>query len=41
MRLNANFTESMLSTLENKNVATIKEYETKINSPLLSKDTGC
>ncbi len=36
-----NFSESMLSTLENKNVATILAYEEKINSPLLQKDTGC
>ncbi len=35
------FTESVLSTTENKNIATIKAYEEKINSPLASKDTGC
>lgn len=35
------FTESELSVIENKNIATIKAYEEKINSSLLSKDTGC
>lgn len=36
-----NFTESILSTIENKNVATIQSYEQKISSPLASKDSGC
>jgi flagellar basal body-associated protein FliL len=36
-----NFTESELSTIENKNIATILSYEQKINSSLLSTDSGC
>ena len=39
--IDESFTESSLSTLENRNVATIKAYEEKIDSPLLQKDTGC
>lgn len=39
--INPNFSESMLSATENKNVATIQAYEQKINSPLQSKDSGC
>lgn len=35
------FSESELSVVENKNIATIKSFEEKIDSPLLSKDTGC
>jgi len=35
------FTESMLSTTENKNVATIQAYEQETNSPLASHDSGC
>lgn len=38
---NANFSNSLLSAVENKNIATILAYETKINSPLLQKDSGC
>jgi hypothetical protein len=40
-KIDSNFSESMLSVVENKNVATIKAYEEKINSPLLQKDSGC
>jgi len=36
-----NFSESVLSATENKNVATIQAYEQKINSPLQSSDSGC
>ena len=39
--IDSNFSESMLSTTENKNVATIKAYEEKISSPLANKDSGC
>lgn len=39
--VNNDFSESELSTLENKNVATIKAYEEKIDSPMASKDSGC
>ena len=35
------YSESALSTTENKNVATILAYEEKINSPLLQTDSGC
>jgi hypothetical protein len=36
-----NFSESMLSSTENKNVATIQAYEKETDSPLASKDSGC
>jgi flagellar basal body-associated protein FliL len=36
-----NYSESSLSTTENKNVATILAYEQKISSPLLQTDSGC
>lgn len=39
--IDPNFTESMLSTTENKNVATIKAYEDATSSPLANKDSGC
>jgi len=39
--INPNFTESMLSTTENKNVATIQAYEKSTNSPFQSYDSGC
>jgi hypothetical protein len=35
------YSESALSTTENKNVATILAYEEKTNSPLLQTDSGC
>lgn len=35
------YSESSLSVVENKNVATILAYEKQINSPILEKDTGC
>ncbi len=38
---NPNYSETMLSVVENKNVATIQEYEQKTNSPLQSFDSGC
>jgi len=40
-KVDESFTESSLSTIENKNIATIKDFEEKINSPMLTKDTGC
>jgi hypothetical protein len=39
--IDQNFSNSMLSVLENKNIQTILDYENKINSPILQKDTGC
>ena len=36
-----NFTETSLSYIENKNIATILAYEQKTNSPLLQVDSGC
>jgi len=38
---NPNYSDSLLTAIDNKNVATIKAYEEKINSPLLNQDTGC
>lgn len=35
------FNESILSVVENKNIATIKAYEDITNSPLASHDSGC
>lgn len=40
-KVDESFTESSLSSIENRNVATIKAFEEKINSPMLAKDTGC
>ena len=40
-KIDENFSESSLSTIENRNVATILAHEEKINSPILQKDTGC
>ena len=40
-KVDESFTESSLSVIENKNIATIKDFEEKINSPMLAKDTGC
>lgn len=37
----SNFSESSLSTTENKNIATISSYEEKTGSPLASSDSGC
>lgn len=39
--INPSFTESLLTTTDTKNVATIQAYETKISSPLASTDSGC
>lgn len=39
--INPNFSETLLSNTENKNIATILNYEEKMNSPLLRKDSGC
>lgn len=39
--IDPNFSESVLSTTENKNVATIQAYEQKTSSPLQNKDSGC
>lgn len=38
---NPNYSDSLLTSVDNKNVATILAYEESINSPLLQKDTGC
>lgn len=40
-QINYGFSESMLSAIDNKNVATIQAYEDKTNSPLASHDSGC
>lgn len=40
-RENSSFSESSLSTTENKNVATIQAYENKTGSSLASSDSGC
>jgi len=40
-KIDPNYTEASLSYLENKNIATILNYEQKINSPLLGVDSGC
>jgi len=37
----SSFSESSLTATENKNIATIKSYEDKTNSPLASEDSGC
>ena len=39
--IDPNYSESMLSDLEHRNVATILAHEEKIDSPILQKDTGC
>lgn len=39
--IDTNFTEAVLSVVENKNIATIQAYEQKTNSPLQSFDSGC
>ncbi len=39
--VNPNFSSSLLSTTENKNIATILSYEKKTSSSCLSKDSGC
>lgn len=39
--VNSNYSDSLLTTVDNKNIATILAYEESINSPLLQKDTGC
>jgi hypothetical protein len=39
--IDPNFSESSLSTIENRNVAIIQAYEEKIGSPMASQDTGC
>jgi len=40
-KVDSNFSESSLSTTENKNVATILAYEQEISSPLYQTDSGC
>lgn len=40
-KIDTSFTEASLSVIETKNIATIKAFEEKINSPMLAKDTGC
>lgn len=40
-KIDNNFTESVLSTIETKNIATIQTYEQKTNSLLQSFDSGC
>lgn len=39
--VDSNYTEALLSYTENKNVATILNYEEKIGSPYLQVDSGC
>jgi type II secretory pathway pseudopilin PulG len=38
---NPNFSESQLSSTENKNIATILSYEKSISSPCTDTDSGC
>lgn len=38
---NPNYSDALLSVVENKNVNTAKTYEEKTNSPLQSYDSGC
>lgn len=38
---NPNYSENLLTAIENKNVSTIQTYEKKINSPLQNHDSGC
>jgi len=38
---NPNYSDSLLTAIDNKNVATILAYEESINSPILQKDSGC
>jgi hypothetical protein len=40
-KVDTNFNSSILSSTENKNIATIQAYENKINSPLANSDSGC
>jgi hypothetical protein len=40
-QIDPSFNNSYLSSIENKNIATILSYETKINSPYLRYDSGC
>ncbi len=40
-KADVNYSESMLSTTQTKNIATIQAYEEETNSPLQSKDSGC
>lgn len=40
-QINPNYTDSLLTTTDNKNIATILAYEESINSPLLRVDSGC
>ncbi|HLC38747.1 MAG TPA: YARHG domain-containing protein [Patescibacteria group bacterium] len=39
--VNTSYSNSLLTTIENKNITTILNYEEKINSPLLRVDSGC
>jgi len=40
-KTDSNFAESDLTSIENKNIATILEYEKEINSSYLNYDSGC
>lgn len=40
-KVDPDFTESVLTSVENKNIATILEYEQEINSSYLNYDSGC
>lgn len=39
--VNPNYSDSFLTAIDNKNIATILAYEQLINSPLLQTDSGC
>lgn len=39
--VNPSYTDSLLTSTDNKNIATILAYEQSINSPLLQVDSGC
>ena len=40
-KVNSNYSDSLLTNVENQNVSTILNYETKIGSPLMNYDSGC
>lgn len=40
-KTNSNFSDSMLSNVENQNVSIILNYEKKTGSPLMNNDSGC
>ena len=40
-KINSNYSDSLLTSIENQNVSIILNYEKKINSPLMNYDSGC